>query len=75
MGLLISALFLFCLTLIVCLLRSRGKPLHSDGKELVFRIHDYLESECEHAKYGRTLISITNVWERTTKDTGLYLSV
>ena len=37
-------------------------PLLADTKELVFRIHEYFESECEDAKYGRPLISIANVW-------------
>ena len=65
MDLLISVLFLFCSIVCVYLLGGRGKPLHADTKELVFHIHEYFESECEHAKYGRPLISITNAWERT----------
>ena len=66
-----SVLFLFCLILIICLLGGRGKPLHSDSKELVCRIHEYFESEHENAKYGRPLISVSKVWERTIKATGL----
>ena len=58
-----------------CLLGGRGKPLHCDTKELVFRIHEYFESECEDAKCGRPLFSVTIVWERTTKATRLSRSV
>ena len=65
MDMLISVLFLFCLIVSICLLGGRGKPLHADTKELVFRIHEYFESEREDSKYGRPLISVTNVWERT----------
>ena len=73
MDLLISA---FCVLFnSYCLLGGRGKPLHSDTKELVFRIHEFFESECEDAKYGRPLISVTTVWERTTKATGLFGSI
>ena len=46
-------------------LEAGGKPLHADTKELVFCIHEYFESECEDAKYGRPLISVTKAWERT----------
>ena len=67
MNLLTSVLFLFCLILIVCLLGGRGKPLHLDTKELVCRIHEYFESEYENAKYGKLLISVSNIWKEQQK--------
>ena len=55
----------------VCLIGGRGKPIHSDSKELVCRVHEFFESEFENTKTGKPILSVSQVWERTSRATGL----
>lgn len=67
----LSVLFLLCIILTACVIGGTGKAIHSDSKELVCRVHNFFESEFENAKTGKPLLSVSQVWDRTSKATGL----
>ena len=69
--LLSTFLFFLCLIGVVCLLGGKGKPIHSDTKELVCHIDDYFENEYANSKSGKPLLLVSQVLDRTSSATGL----
>ncbi|PSN31072.1 hypothetical protein C0J52_24182 [Blattella germanica] len=51
--------------------RTKGKPLQSDGREIVLNVHKFFSEEFEALKNGRPTISVSDIMGRTATATGV----